>query len=230
MWLIFPLGSAKPGAEITIYQTVMDRPSSTRTTEKLSSTFHPNRDTDSLSIITVRRNPQSAPTRCRHAAERNTKPKKRRSKKNDPCRRWKSEEWQLLRPRGFDARGLQPWVTVTMVSVFIRCLESWVTVAKGHRAHNVSLSTCQIFFAYFVWKRNDGFFNRGMRHRPGDLRLMLFFRLRTPIYESCGLLIALGKWDFAKQNSCMKRIVYWVSSCIKMMKKSFIHEVTPITI
>lgn len=144
MWLIFPLGSAKPGAEITIYQTVMDRPSSTRTTEKLSSTFHPNRDTDSLSIITVRRNPQSAPTRCRHAAERNTKPKKRRSKKNDPCRRWKSEEWQLLRPRGFDARGLQPWVTVTMVSVFIRCLESWVTVAKGHRAHNVSLSACQI--------------------------------------------------------------------------------------
>lgn len=112
------LGSAKISAEITISQITMARRSSTRTTEKRSSTSQPSKDTDSLSIITVRRNPRTLGTsRFRLADERNTKPEKGRSKKYDPRRRWKSEEWLLLRPQGFDARGWKSWMTVALVTV-----------------------------------------------------------------------------------------------------------------
>ena len=111
------LGSAKPGAEITICQTTMAPRSNTRTTEKHSSTFLPSRGTDNLSITTVKKTPRSAPTRCRHEGERNRKPEKRHSKKNDLRRRpWKSGEWQLPRLLGFDARDMKPWMTVAVVT------------------------------------------------------------------------------------------------------------------
>ena len=214
----------KPDAEITVYQTPMDQPSGIRTIEKLSSTFHPSRDTDSLSIITVRRNPQSAPTRCRHAAERNTKSKKKRSKKDDRCRRWKSEEWQLLRPQGFETRDLQPCVTVVVVTVFAgvwrALLKSWMTVVKG----DVSFAARET-----VFKGNNSFLARywGNATQLRWFTLNFIFRLRKPIYEPSGLWIALWKWDLAKQNSFMKKIVYCVSSYTKMMIQVLIRKTTP---
>lgn len=198
----------------------MARRSNTRTTEKRSSTSQPSKDTDSLSIIMVRRNPRTLGTsRFRLADERNTKPEKGRSKKHDPRRRWKSGEWQLLRPQGFDARDLKAWVTVALVTVLTGAWSTW--------------SAREICSAHCVVKRSDSYLARYWGIRCIELRgikINFIFLHSIPHLKALWIINRFVKVGLSETNFFIKRIVYYAICISQNDERILIDYVISITI